>query len=148
VNVVRYAFQIMVGIGTFLAMLGTVVVVTRIRKKRLPESKWFYRAVVVAGPASLVALIAGWITTEVGRQPWVVYGVMRTEDAVTGADGIPIAYATLAAVYALVAAGTFWILRRLAQSPVDHHGPGSPPTSPAETATVAAAASADTGREP
>ena len=145
VNIVRYAFQTMVGIGTFLAMLGTFVVVVRIRKKRLPESKWFYRAVVVAGPASLVALLAGWITTEVGRQPWVVYGVMRTEEAVTGADGIPIAYATLAAVYALVAAGTFWILRRLAASPVDHHGPGSPPTSPGggePTTPATAAASA------
>ena len=148
VNLVRYAFQTMVGIGTFLALLGTFVVVTRIRKKRLPQSKWFYRAVVVAGPASLVALLAGWITTEVGRQPWVVYGVMRTEEAVTGADGIPIAYATLAAVYALVAVGTFWILRRLAQSPVDRHGPGSPPTAPVAASTVPAAAAADTGREP
>ena len=50
----------------------------RVRRKRLPESPWFYRAVVAAGPLSLVALIAGWVTTEVGRQPWVVYRVMRT----------------------------------------------------------------------
>ena len=57
----------------------------RIRKRRLPESRWFYRAVLAAGPASVVALIAGWVTTEVGRQPWVVYQVMRTSEAVTGA---------------------------------------------------------------
>ena len=55
---------------------------------------------VAAGPLSLVALLAGWITTEVGRQPWIVYRVMRTSDAVTGASGIPVGYATLAVVYA------------------------------------------------
>ena len=100
VNVVRIAFQTMVGIGTLLALLGPVYLFVWLRRRRLPESKWFYRAVVVAGPLSVVALLAGWVTTEVGRQPWVVYGVMRTEEAVTGADGIPVGYATLALVYA------------------------------------------------
>ena len=57
--------------------------------KRLPESTWFYRAVAAAGPLSHVALIAGWVVTEVGRQPWVVYRVMRTSEAVTGAGGAP-----------------------------------------------------------
>jgi len=75
VNVVRVAFQLMVGIGTLLALLGVAYLVVRIRRKRLPESRWFYRAVVAAGPLALVALIAGWVTTEVGRQPWVVYRV-------------------------------------------------------------------------
>ena len=51
------------------------------------------------GPLSVVALIAGWVTTEVGRQPWVVYGHMRTEDAVTGAGGIPLGYAALVLIY-------------------------------------------------
>ena len=53
----------------------------------------------MAGPPSVVALIAGWVTTEVGRQPWVVYGVMRTADAVTGAAGIPVGYAAFSLVY-------------------------------------------------
>jgi cytochrome d ubiquinol oxidase subunit I len=132
VNVVRVAFQAMVGIGTMLAALGALVLFVRIRKRRLPESVWFYRALLLAGPASLVALIAGWVTTEVGRQPWVVYRVMRTADAVTGADGIPVAYGTLAAVYALVACGVVWILRRLAQSPMeDSIAPPKPPGQPA-----------------
>ena len=87
VNVVRFAFQTMVGIGTLLALLGVVFVAVRIRLRRLPESRWFYRALVAAGPLSVVALIAGWVTTEVGRQPWVVYRVMPTADAVTGAWG-------------------------------------------------------------
>jgi cytochrome bd ubiquinol oxidase subunit I len=118
VNGVRIAFQLMVGIGTALAMLGVFYVIVRWRRGRLPESPWFYRAVVLAGPAALVALISGWVTTELGRQPWVVYNVMRTSDAVTGASGIPVGYATLAAVYIGVGAGVVWVLRRLAASPV------------------------------
>jgi cytochrome d ubiquinol oxidase subunit I len=63
----------------------------------------------------VVALIAGWIVTEVGRQPWIVYEFMRTEDAVTGADGIPVGYATLAVVYLALATVAFVLLRRIAR---------------------------------
>jgi cytochrome d ubiquinol oxidase subunit I len=119
VNVVRFAFQTMVGIGTLLALLGVFFVAVRIRRRRLPESRWFYRALVVAGPLSVVALIAGWVTTEVGRQPWVVYRVMPTADAVTGAKGIPIGYTVLALTYVLVGIGVGWTLRRLARTPLD-----------------------------
>jgi cytochrome d ubiquinol oxidase subunit I len=118
-NVVRIAFQTMVGIGTLLALLGTVYLVTRIRRRALPESRWFYRAVVVAGPLSLVALVAGWVVTEVGRQPWVVYGYMRTSAAVTGATGVPVGYATLVVVYVGVAVAAAWVLRRLARVPLE-----------------------------
>src|SRR6478609_419578 len=99
VNIVRTSFQTMIAIGTFLAALGTFFIVVWLRKRRLPQSKWFFRALLAAGPLSLVALIAGWITTEVGRQPWIVYQVMRTEDAVTSADNLELAYAALIAVY-------------------------------------------------
>jgi cytochrome d ubiquinol oxidase subunit I len=119
VNVVRFAFQTMVGIGTLLALLAVVVLVVRIRRRRLPESTWFYRALVAAGPLSVVALIAGWVVTEVGRQPWVVYRVMRTSQAVTGAGGIPVGYGTLAAVYLALAVGVAWVLRRLSSMPLD-----------------------------
>jgi cytochrome d ubiquinol oxidase subunit I len=81
--------------------------------------------VVTLGPLSVVALIAGWVTTEVGRQPWVVYGVMRTPEAVTGAGGIPVGYATLVIVYAALAVAVVWILRRLSQKPLDL--PDEPP---------------------
>jgi cytochrome d ubiquinol oxidase subunit I len=117
VNVVRFSFQTMVGTGTALALLSVVYLGTRLRKRRLPESTWFYRSLVVAAPASVVALIAGWVTTEVGRQPWVVYRVMRTSAAVTGASGIPVGYATLALVYAALAAGVAWVLLRLQRAP-------------------------------
>jgi cytochrome d ubiquinol oxidase subunit I len=119
VNVVRFAFQTMVTIGTGLALLGTLFLVTWLRKRRLPRSRWFHRAVMAAGPLSFVALIAGWITTEVGRQPWIVYETMRTTQAVTSADGLEIGYAVLIAVYASLGAGVVWLLRRLARRPAE-----------------------------
>jgi len=118
INVVRFAFQTMVGIGTLLAAIGALVLWVRWRRKRLPQSVWLYRALVLAGPLSVVALICGWIVTEVGRQPWVVYGSMRTEEAVTGADGIPVGFALLALVYVGLLAAVWWILRRLARAPL------------------------------
>jgi cytochrome bd ubiquinol oxidase subunit I len=119
VNIVRIAFQSMVGIGTLLALLGVVYVAIWIRRRRLPESAWFYRALVLAGPLAVVALISGWVVTEVGRQPWVVYHVMPTAAAVTGAHGIPVGYGALAASYLVVACGLLWVLRRLARAPLD-----------------------------
>jgi cytochrome bd ubiquinol oxidase subunit I len=119
VNVVRVAFQTMVGIGFLLAGIAAVYLLVWLRRRRLPQSAWFYRAVVAAGPLSVVALIAGWVTTEVGRQPWVVYGHMRTEEAVTGASGVPVGYASLVLVYTGLLAAVVWILRRLARAPVE-----------------------------
>jgi cytochrome d ubiquinol oxidase subunit I len=125
VNVVRFSFQTMVAIGTGLALLGALFFLTWFRKRRLPRSRWFYRAVIAAGPLSFVALIAGWITTEVGRQPWIVYEVMRTEQAVTSADGLEIGYAVLVAVYLTLGAAVFWLLRRLASKPPETEVSGS-----------------------
>jgi cytochrome d ubiquinol oxidase subunit I len=119
VNVVRFSFQAMVAIGTGLAALGVLYVAAWWRRRRLPRSAWFYRAVVAAGPLSIVALICGWVTTEVGRQPWVVYRIMRTSEAVTGADGIPVGYGFLVAVYLCLGAVAFVMLRRLARRPID-----------------------------
>jgi cytochrome bd ubiquinol oxidase subunit I len=123
VNVTHWAFQTMVGIGSLLALLGVFYLVVWLRKKRLPESPWFYRALVVAGPLTVVALIAGWVVNEVGRQPWVVYRVMPTAAAVTGAHGIPVGYGALAISYLIVACGLAWVLRRLARMPLDLPAP-------------------------
>jgi cytochrome d ubiquinol oxidase subunit I len=120
VNVVRVAFQTMVGIGTLLALIGLVYLFLRLRpataSRALP--RWLLWAVLGAGPLSVVALIAGWITTEVGRQPWIVYDVMRVSSAVTGAGGIPVGYGTLSVVYLALAVIVFAILRRLARVPL------------------------------
>jgi cytochrome bd ubiquinol oxidase subunit I len=117
VDVVKLSFRTMVGIGSALAALGAWFLWTWWRHGRLPSSPWFHRALVVAGPASLVALIAGWVTTEVGRQPWVVYEVMRTKEAVTGASSIPVGFAALALVYVGLFAIAAVMLRRLGRQP-------------------------------
>jgi cytochrome d ubiquinol oxidase subunit I len=135
VNITRIAFQTMVGIGTLLALLGAIVLFVRVRRRALPEWRWFYFGLAAAGPLSVVALICGWIVTEVGRQPWVVYRVMPTSQAVTGAGGIPVGYATLWIVYLAVGAGVVWILRRLARAPL----PGTLIPSPPGIATPRAA---------
>jgi cytochrome d ubiquinol oxidase subunit I len=119
VNIVRIAFQTMIAIGTALALLGVLFIVTWLRKRRLPRTPWFFRAVVVAGPLALVALISGWVTTEVGRQPWIVYRYMKTEDAVTSANGLELGYAALIAVYLLLGGAVLWLLRRLAARPAE-----------------------------
>ncbi len=116
INVTRLSFQTMVFIGTGLALLTVAYVATWWRQRRLPRSPWFFRAVMLAGPLSLLALICGWITTEVGRQPWVVYQVMRTEQAVTDAGGLPVVFFSLLAVYLSLLGAVIWLLRRLARS--------------------------------
>lgn len=113
VNTVRFAFHAMVGIGTMLAMLGVFYLFVWWRHQRLPRSKWFYRAVVAAAPASLVALVCGWIVTEVGRQPWIVYEVMRVSDSVTEAGGLKAMFFAALAVYIALGATVVWLIRRL-----------------------------------
>jgi cytochrome d ubiquinol oxidase subunit I len=115
-GIVKYSFRAMVGIGMGLAALGAWFVWMWWRRRRLPGTVWFARLLVAAGPLSVVALIAGWVTTEVGRQPWVVYEVMRTNDAVTGADGIPVGFAALSLIYLALAAIAYVMLRRLGRS--------------------------------
>jgi cytochrome d ubiquinol oxidase subunit I len=80
---------------------------------------------MLAGPLALVALIAGWVTTEVGRQPWVVYQVMRTEQAVTDAGGLTIVFWSLLAVYLSLLGAVIWLLRRLARSSPEHEVEGT-----------------------
>jgi cytochrome d ubiquinol oxidase subunit I len=144
INAVRYSFQTMVGIGTLLALLAVVYLFVLWRTRRLPINRWFYRALAVAGPLSYVALIAGWVTTELGRQPWVVYGIMRTGDAVTGASFVPVGYGVLAAAYALLVVGTAWALHRLSKIPMppatpapESGGPAGPLPGPAGAGVLA-----------
>ena len=129
INVTRLSFQTMVGIGTLLALLGVIYLVVRIRRGTLPAWRWFSWALVVSGPLATVALIAGWVTTEVGRQPWVVYRVMTTAQSVTGTTGIPVGYAALVITYVGVIAAAVWILRRLSHMPMDVPAGDAPPAS-------------------
>jgi len=118
VNVVRISFQLMVGIGSGLVGLGAWFGIVWWRRRSLPASRWFWRAAVVASPAVVVALLAGWIVTEVGRQPWIVYEVMRVEDAVNDAHGLRYGYFALLVVYAVLTWATLFVLRRIASEPL------------------------------
>lgn len=122
VNVVRVAFQTMVGIGTALAALAAWFLVSVARRRGPPRSPWFWRGVVAAGPASVVALWAGWTTTEVGRQPWVVYRLMRTSEAVTASGAVVPAAIVLVLVYAALAAGAVAVARRVGRAPEGGEG--------------------------
>lgn len=84
VNMTHLAFQTMVGIGTLLAAAVVLFWFQRRRGRDLLEKRWFLRFAAAAGPLAVIALEAGWIATEVGRQPWIVYGIMRTPEAVGG----------------------------------------------------------------
>ncbi|PXY22659.1 cytochrome ubiquinol oxidase subunit I [Prauserella muralis] len=118
VNIVHWAFQVMVAMGLALLVLGAWALVVRWRRKRLPVSRWFYRAAALSGLAAVLALEAGWITTEVGRQPWIVWGVLRVEDAVTPVPGLVTGLAVVSAVYVVLTAATWYVLRRLARTPL------------------------------
>lgn len=117
-KVVHLAFQIMVGIGSFCMLLVAWALFVRIRTKQFPHSKWFLWALLVSGPLSVLALEAGWTVTEVGRQPWIVQGVMRTSEAITDAPGLwNVLYTTLA-VYTVLGLATVFVLRLQARVPL------------------------------
>jgi cytochrome bd ubiquinol oxidase subunit I len=115
VNVVHLAYNAMVGLGSALLLLAFVFGWTWWRKHRIPRSVWFLRAVAVSGIAAIVAMEAGWITTEVGRQPWIVYEVLRTADAVSPAPGLFLGFYAVVVIYVLLTALTVFVLRRLAR---------------------------------
>jgi cytochrome d ubiquinol oxidase subunit I len=116
VNVVHLAFDVMVGIGFALLLLVAVFAWAWWRHRRIPDGHWFLRAVAVSGVAAVVAMEAGWIVTEVGRQPWIVYGILRTEDAVSPAPGLYLGFYAVVVIYALLTGLTVFVLRRLARS--------------------------------
>ena len=114
-NVVHLAWDTMLGIGFALFFLSAWFGLTWLRKRDLPTSRWFHRFAVLAGPASVVALEAGWVVTEVGRQPWVVYGLLRTADAVTRAPGILVTFLVVLAIYVVLGTATFLVLRSMSR---------------------------------
>ncbi|TDD94261.1 cytochrome ubiquinol oxidase subunit I [Actinomadura rubrisoli] len=115
VNAVHLAFQAMVGLGFAMLALGAWLGLAWWRRRDLPRTPWFLRAASLAGVAAVVALESGWVVTEVGRQPWIVYGVLRTSDAVNPAPGLVWGFALVAAVYALLTGASVYVLRRMAR---------------------------------
>lgn len=115
VFIVHLAFDIMVGIGTALLGLVSLFGLRRLRKQSMLGNRWLLRALTFSGPAAIVAMETGWITTEVGRQPWIVHGIMRTEDAVTQAGYIWITLSVLIVVYAGMTIGAGFVLRSMSK---------------------------------
>jgi cytochrome bd ubiquinol oxidase subunit I len=115
VNVVHIAFQLMVVCGFALLGAAAWFALIRWRKWSLADSRWFLRAAVVCGPAAILALEAGWTTTETGRQPWTVYGILRTHDAVNPAPGLGTGLVVILLVYTGLTVASIYVLRRLAR---------------------------------
>jgi cytochrome d ubiquinol oxidase subunit I len=115
INLTHWAFQTMIGIGVLLMLAVSLFWVARWRGRDLLESRWFLRFCAAAGPLAVVALEAGWIATEVGRQPWIVYGFMRTTEAAGDYSGLWWLLGTTAVVYSGMSAGAVVVLRSMAR---------------------------------
>jgi cytochrome bd ubiquinol oxidase subunit I len=114
-TMLHWAFDAMVGICSVLILLGLWLGVAWWRKRDIPTTPWFLRATAVSGVAAIVALECGWIVTEVGRQPWIVYEVMRTEDAVTQASGVWVSLSVVLVTYAALGIATVVVLRAMSR---------------------------------
>jgi cytochrome d ubiquinol oxidase subunit I len=114
-TLLHWAFDVMVGICTALIALGLWLGISWWRRRDIPRTPWFLRAVAVSGVAAVLALECGWIVTEVGRQPWIVYEVMRTEQAVTGASGVSFTLAAVVLLYTVLGTATVVVLRAMSR---------------------------------
>jgi cytochrome d ubiquinol oxidase subunit I len=115
VNITHWAFQIMVGIGLLLALAVVVYWVARRRGHDLLGNRWFLRFSVVAGPLAILAVELGWVSTEVGRQPWTVWQVLRTSDAASLSSGLWWSFTGVLIVYVGMAVAAFVVLRSMAR---------------------------------
>jgi cytochrome d ubiquinol oxidase subunit I len=109
---VHLGFQGMVACGMALLALAAWAAWLAWRRRRLPDGRWFLRALVAATPLGFVAIEAGWIVTEMGRQPWIIHGIMRTADAVTPMPGLVVPFATFTIVYLALSVILVVLLRR------------------------------------
>jgi cytochrome bd ubiquinol oxidase subunit I len=113
VGIVFWSFRIMVALGFAMLGLGVWALVARLRGT-MYDRKWLHRAAMAMGPTGFVAVLAGWITTEVGRQPWTVYGLLSTNDSVAPVEAAAVASSLVAFIvvyFLLFGAGTYYILR-------------------------------------
>ena len=112
VRIVHWAFDLMIVCGMVMLAVALWAAVLWIRRRRLPDGTALLRALVVCGPLGFIAIEAGWFVTEVGRQPWIIYGVMRTEDAVTPMPGLVVPFVTFTVVYLVLSVLLVFLLRR------------------------------------
>jgi len=137
VAIVFWSFRIMVGLGSLMALIGLTSLWLR-WKRRLYQTRLMLWATLAMGPAGIIAVLAGWVTTEVGRQPYTVYGVLRTAQSLSpiGAPGVAISLLAFVVVYLSVfGAGVLLMLRLMAKAPISGE-PGPTPHLPARAAGI------------
>jgi cytochrome d ubiquinol oxidase subunit I len=115
VNTVHLAWDVMIGLGTLLFLLSLWFGANWVWRRDIPKTKWFLWIASAAGVMAIVAMEAGWVVSEVGRQPWIVYGHMKVEDAATGNTGVWITFLAVLVLYAGLAATTIHVLRRMSR---------------------------------
>lgn len=115
VNTVHWAWDVMVGLATLLFLLSLWFGVNWIFRRDIPKTKWFLRAASLSGIAAVVAMEAGWVVTEVGRQPWIVRNYMKVDDAATTNQGVWITFLVITAIYLAVGTTLIIILRNMSR---------------------------------
>lgn len=110
VPLVYLSFRVMVAIGIYLALVSVWAGWLALRKRDLGLERSFLKAVAIAAPLGFIATEAGWMTTELGRQPWVIYGVLKTADAVTPMPGLVVPFALITLLYCALGAVVAWLL--------------------------------------
>jgi cytochrome d ubiquinol oxidase subunit I len=139
VSLIHLAFDVMVGLGFLLLLVGLWAAWTWWRARRLPRPRLFWALGAVSGVAAIVAMEAGWVVTEVGRQPWIVYRLQTTAEAATTNSGVPVILTLIVILYAVLGAATILILRMLSrrwrrsdavEAPVPYGPPPPPPPQP------------------
>ena len=134
-NTVHLAWDVMVGVGTLLFLLSVWYAASWVFRRRMPTSRLFLLAASCAGVLAVVTLEAGWVVAEVGRQPWIVYDLMKVEDAATANQGVWLTFVCVVILYVALGATTILVLRGMSQrfrragGFVEHdtpYGPGAP----------------------
>jgi cytochrome bd ubiquinol oxidase subunit I len=134
INLVHLSFDVMVMLGVALLLLAAWQGWVWWFRRAVPDTKWFLVPAALAGIAAITAMEAGWVVTEVGRQPWVVYRLLRTSDAVTTSSGVPVTLVATLAIYAVLTGVVIFVPLLMARRwrsqkpPPSDEGTGSPPT--------------------
>ena len=119
VAVVHIAFQIMIATGVAMATVSLIGAFLTIRYRRVPLQRWFLWMVVACGPLGIIGIEAGWTVTEVGRQPWIIYGVMRTSEAVTPMPGLQVPLISFTILYLVLGAVVLMLIKKLVAEPIE-----------------------------
>jgi cytochrome d ubiquinol oxidase subunit I len=115
VNVVHLAWDVMVGLGTLLFLLALWYWASWIFRRDMPRSKWFLRVAAIAGVLAVITMEAGWTVSEVGRQPWIVYEMMRVDEAATANTGVWISATIIPLLYIGLAVTLILVLRGMSR---------------------------------